>query len=109
MGPADDTVDNLRNQVLSQLVQAIQSVLPRITGTFTMAAATSTTVTQPAIAANSVITLTPMNAAAGTLVAGANSPYISARTAGASFTVATAGGGSAVGTEQFMYSAFNPV
>lgn len=104
----DDTVDNLRNQLLAQIAQAIQAVFPRITGSFTMANAASKVVTQTAIAANSIVTLSPTNAAAGTLMAGANSLYHSANTAGASFTVATAGGGSAAGTETFNYIVTNP-
>lgn len=102
---------DIGNQNLSALfaalIAALGTTFPRVTtltvGTFTCAAATSTTVTQTLTAANSVILLMPTNAAAGTLMAGANSLYVSARTANTSFAVSTAGGGSAAGSEQFSY------
>jgi len=71
--------------------------------TFTMGAATSTTVNNSNAASPTRIILWPNNAAAATLVSGANSPYISAVVSGTSFTVSTAGGGSAAGTEIFAY------
>jgi hypothetical protein len=71
--------------------------------TFTMGAATSTTVNNSNAASSTRIILWPNNAAAATLVSGANSPYISAVVSGTSFTVSTAGGGSAAGTEIFAY------
>lgn len=95
----------------SALIAALGSLFPQVQaitgGSFTAANATSTTVPQPLTAANSFILLMPTNAAAGTLMSGANSLYISARTANTSFTVATAGGGSAAGTEQFSYLLVN--
>lgn len=93
------------------LIAALVSSFPQVssitTGTFTCANATSTTVTQPLVAANSYIAFMPTNAAAGTLMAGANSLYTSARTANTSFVVSTAGGGSAAGTETFQYLLVN--
>lgn len=71
--------------------------------TFTMGAAATTTVNNSNSASPTRIILWPNNAAAATLVSGANSPYISAVVAGTSFTVSTAGGGSAAGTEIFAY------
>lgn len=92
---------------INNLVLALQSTFPRVTtltiGSFTMPAATSSVIANPLVAANSLVVLMPTNAAAGTLMAGANSLYISARTANVSFTVATAGGGAAAGTETFTY------
>ena len=96
-------------KVLSLLVQTIQNLLPRVTGTFTLAAAATAVVTQPAVTANSVITFTPTNASAGTLQGSAKALYVSAKTAGASFTVATASGAAAAGTETFIYQLWNPV
>ena len=75
---------------------------PLIDG-FTMGAATSTTVNNSNAASPGRIILWPLNAAAATLVSGANSPYISAVVSGTSFTVSTAGGGAAAGTEIFAY------
>ena len=68
-----------------------------------MGAATSTTVNNSNAASPGRIILWPLNAAAATLVSGANSPYISAVVSGTSFTVSTAGGGAAAGTEIFAY------
>lgn len=93
---------------INNLVQAVQNAWPRITGTFTLAAAATTTVTQPAVRSTSVIQLTATNAAAGTLQGSAKALYVSAIVPGTSFTVATASGASAAGTETFSYSVFNP-
>lgn len=95
------------NSNMLALIATLSAVFPRITGTFTLATSATTVVTQPAIQANSVVQLTPTNAAAATLMAGAKSLYISALTPGASFTVATADGTNAAGTETFSYSIFN--
>jgi hypothetical protein len=70
---------------------------------FTMDAAASKAISDKRITANSHISLTPTNVAAANLMLGASSLYISARTAGVSFTVHTASG-SAGGTETFSYS-----
>ncbi len=78
--------------------------LETLHGIFTFAAGTTVVVSNvntPTAAYR--IMLFPYNAAAATLVSGANSPYVSAVTAGTSFTVATAGGGSSAGTETFGY------
>jgi len=97
------------NEQLSQLVQVLQAIFPRVTGSFTLAAAATTTVTQPAIRANSIV-LQPVatNAAAATLMGSTKSLYVSALTPGTSFTVATANGAAAAGTETFSYVVINP-
>lgn len=94
------------NRNISLLIQAFQGRI--ISGSFTFAAAATTTVPQPAVQSNSVISLTPTNAAAGTLVGSAKAPYISAKSPGVGFTVATASAGSAVGTETFDYTVMTP-
>jgi len=58
-------------------------------GTFTIAAASSLVVSDVNITASSVITLQPYNAAAATVDGSAAHLYISARTAGTSFSVST--------------------
>lgn len=78
-----------------------------VVGAFTMDAAASKVVSNGGVTANSRIFLMPTNAAAATLMAGANSLYISAKSAGVSFTVATAGGGAAAGTETFNFLVLN--
>jgi hypothetical protein len=111
MSSIDDLVTNSRNlsQNLSQLIQVIQTIFPRTTGSFTFTAAATHTITQPAIKANSLIVLIPTNAAAATLVGSAKSPYVSTITPGASFVVSTASGASAAGTETFSYVVTTPV
>ncbi len=106
---AGTTADINRNQILNGLLDAIRSGFPRTVGTFTMAAAATLVVPQTATQSTSNISLTALNAAAATLMGSAKSLYISARTQGASFTVATASGAAAAGTEQFQYELLNLV
>jgi hypothetical protein len=79
----------------------------RANGTFTLAAAATTTILQPAVQASSFIELQPTNAAGGTLMGSAASLYISSINPGVSFTVATANASSPSGTQTFMYAVFN--
>lgn len=102
------TNGNNLNKILSLLVIAVQNAFPRITGTFMMGAASTKVVADVNVTSTSVIMLMPTNATAGTLVAGANAPYTSARTPGVSFTLTTAAGGAAAGTETFSYILVNP-
>lgn len=90
------------------LVASILATFPRTVGSFTLAAAATTVVTQPTIKANSVVLFVPTNAAAATLMGSAKSLYLSALTPGASFTVATASAASAAGTEKFSYIVISP-
>lgn len=94
---------------LSNIYAALKALLPRVTGSFTFPAAATTTITEPAITATSIVQLIPTNASAATLVGSAKSPYVSARVAGTSFTVATASAAAAAGTETFTYILTNPV
>ena len=77
-------------------------------GSFTMAAAATTTVPQPAVEANSNITLTATNASAGTLQGSAKSLFILSKSPGISFTVQTANAAAAAGTETFNYAVQTP-
>ncbi len=110
MATLDDVVSNLLSiaKNIGSLIGVLQTTLPRVTGTFTMGAAATTVVTEPAVRSNSIITLTPTNASAATLFGSVKSPYVSVKTVGVSFTVATASGGAAAGTETFSYQLQNP-
>lgn len=103
------TADKLRNTQLGGIITALQNILPRTFGTFTLGAAATTTVLQPATQSLSVIYLMPTNAAAGTLMGSNKALYVSVRNPGVSFTVATASGAAAAGTETFSYSLVTPV
>lgn len=76
-------------------------------GTFTADNAATTVVSNTSITANSIILIFPTNATAATLQSGASSLYVSAKSAGTSFTVATADSGDAAGTETFNYLILN--
>ena len=73
------------------------------TGTFTAAANTATVVTNIKVTASSIIFVFPTNVAGGTLMGSSKSYYISGRSVGANFTVTTADGVAAAGTETFNY------
>lgn len=108
-GSGADIVTQLQGIVnqLSSLVTAWQGRM--VFGTFTLGAAATTVVPDTAARSNSVMIPFPTNAAAATLMAGVNSLYVSAFSSGTSFTVATAAGGLAAGTETFAYVMFTPV
>lgn len=105
-----DLATNGKNLVVAvnSLNTTLAQTFPRISGTFTLAAAATTTVLDTNVTSTSIIMLTPTNAAAGTLQGSAKCLYLSARTSGASFTVATASAVAAAGTETFQYSLWNP-
>lgn len=72
-------------------------------GTLVLGAAVSTTVNNVNVTATSHLDLSPTNAAAATLMGSAKALYVSAKVAGTSFTVSTANGTAAAGTETFDY------
>lgn len=87
---------------LSSLVKAFQGRL--VVGTFAFSSATaSITIQQAAVKSTSFIFWSPTNAAGGTLEGSAKKLYISAVVPGTSFTLSTASGGNAAGTETFSY------
>ena len=100
---------NQTNQQLGNLNKTISGIFPfsSVVGTFTLAAAATTTVSSVYVTANSIIIPFPTNAAAGTLQGSAKSLYVSAKSAGVSFTVATASAASAAGTETFSFLLLN--
>lgn len=106
---ATDAVTQLQG-IVRQLSNWVLAFKGRPTfGSFTLAAAATTTVPEPATQSNSFIQLTATNAAAATLQGSAKALYISAKVAGTSFTVATASAANAVGTETFSYTVITPV
>jgi hypothetical protein len=107
-GP-QDVVTQLKG-IVQQLTALVAAITGRVTfGTFAFTSTVATlTVTQPGVKANSVITITPTDASAGTLQGSAKALYVSAIVPGTSFTVATASGGNAAGTESFAYTIMTP-
>lgn len=111
----DDGITALRAivQNISALVQAFAGLQDAAgtVGSFTFAAAASVVVPNVTVRAGSKIFLTPENAAAGTLVGSNESPYIDPadHVSGVSFTVRTAAGTAAAGTEVFSYRVVNVI
>lgn len=106
----DDLASNQKYiiQNLSKIAQILQGLFGN-TGTFTWnGAAATTVVANTSILANSQVLLIPTNAAAATLMGSNECPYVSSRSTGASFTVATAAGTAAAGTETFFYVVIPP-
>lgn len=99
------------NTNISLLITTLQNIFPRVSGTFTLAAAATLTVSNNNVSAGTIIIPFPINAAAGTLQGSVKSLYqdMSATVSGTSFTVKTASGGAAAGTEQFAYIGLTPV
>ena len=97
--------DDIRvvNQNITQLIQVFKGVFPRAFGKFTMPAAATITVSTTAVTSNCDIGWTPTNASAGTLLGSAKCLYLSSISPGVSFTLATASGANAAGTETFSY------
>jgi hypothetical protein len=94
---------------LAELVSVFETFLgvKGTAGSFTLAAASTLVVPQALVTASSFIFLQPTNAAAATLQGSNESLYISAKSAGVSFTVATAAGTAATGGEEFSYLLVN--
>lgn len=114
-GPGvSDVVIQLQGIVrqLSSLVTAIGNVVSQLSliasskvkkGTFQLGASVSTVVADTSVTGTSEISWSPTNAAAGTLEGSTKKLYLSARSPGVSFTVTTASGVAAAGTETFQY------
>lgn len=107
-GGITDLVSTIKGAVrnLAQLNTTLQAVFPRTIGSFTLAAGTTTTVTQPAVKANADVVLTATNATAALTVRTAGL-FVSTITPGASFAVSTQNG-TAQGSETFSYIVVNP-
>lgn len=94
----------LLNQNISALVVAIQSVFPRVMGSFIMTAGTTSVVPAADIRANSEVFLAPRNPTAAAIQWYCNQASI---VPGTSFTINTVG--AAAGTEVFNYFIVTPV
>ena len=96
------------NQNMSALIQAVGNLSRFSIGTIAWTAAASVTVADVNVTATSYIGFSPTSASAGTLIAGATSPYVSALTVGMSLTLTTSNAGATAGTETFVYILINP-
>lgn len=97
------------NQNISQLIQVLQNIF-RNTGSFTWNTASATfVVTNTGVQATTQVLLIPTNAAAATLLGSNEYPYVSSRVVGTSFTLSTAAGTAAAGTETFFYVLITPI
>lgn len=81
--------------------------LAAFTGSFTMTATATQVIADVNTKAGSIIWLVPNNAAAATMQATTKNPYVSAKAAKTSFTVATADGTAATGGQIFSYVILN--
>jgi hypothetical protein len=81
--------------------------LSAFSGSFTMGAVATQVIPDVNAKANSIIWLVADNAAAATMQATTKNPYVSAKAAGTSFTVATADGTAATGGQIFSYVILN--
>lgn len=107
----DDLATNgkLINQTLALIAKTLQGIF-RTTGTFTWnGAAATTTVNNAGVQATTQVLLIPTNAAAATLIGSNECPYVSSISVGTSFTLSTAAGTAAAGTETFFYILITPV
>lgn len=102
-----DDINATAQNIARQLGQWVMAFNGRVTlGTLQLSNATTTVVTQPDTTADSFIALTATNATAA-LTQRSNGLFVSARTAGASFSLSTQSG-QAAGTETFSYIVWNP-
>jgi len=103
-----DLVSTLKGVVtnLSQINSNILETFPRVNGTFTLSAATTTVVTDGNVASNSIVLWSPTNATAA-LIVRTNGLYHSANTSGSSFSMSTQSG-SATSGGTFSYVVINP-
>lgn len=95
------------NQMFGQLIRLLTGILPRAQGQFTLTATASTVIVEPKATTVSYAWLIATNAAAATLM-GSNKSLYNTYQVG-TFTVNTASGIAATGTETFQYLLFNPL
>jgi hypothetical protein len=107
-GNLADVVSTMKGAVtnLAALNSTLIAAFPRISGSFTLSAATTTLVTQSAISASSLVFWSPTNGTAA-LILRTNGLFHSANTPGSSFSLATQAG-SATSGGTFEYFVINP-
>lgn len=107
MASLDDVVTNLLAGVqnLGLIAEALGTAFPRIAGTFTMSAGTTTVVTNTAVGSVCYIVPFATNTSAASMVR-QRGLYQSASTSGVGFALSTETG-TAVGTETFQYIGIN--
>lgn len=104
-----DVVTQLQG-IVRQLTQLTKAFKGRASlGTFSMTATATLVVPQPAVQANSTVSITPTNASAGAEQGSATSLYVSSISPGVSFTVATANGGAGTAGATFSYTINTPI
>lgn len=108
-GGLTDVVTQLQG-IINQLSAWVKAFTGRmVSGSFTLSSAPTTTIANSSIQAGSILSgLLPLNAAAATLTGSSKSLYLSSISPGVSFTVATADGTNAAGTEKFQYQFTTP-
>lgn len=101
-----DAVSAMQNGVkaINNLSVILEAAFPRITGSFTLIAGVTTTIIESGTQADSIVVVSPSNAAAASVVSGGY--WIDNYMAGASFDFNAVGG--AGGTETFSYIMVNP-
>jgi len=101
----DDVVTKLDigKRLLGKLTTTLANLSPLLTGQVTLSAAASTTVSNGVIVASSFVIVTPINAAAGTLIKNQGLYWVASA---GSFTISTASGVAAAGTESFNWAVF---
>jgi hypothetical protein len=107
-GGTQDLVNTVKGiaQNLGLLVQVFSTAFPRINGTFTLSAATTTNVAEVRVAGNAVVFWSPTNATAA-LIERTNGLFHATSTSGVGFTLSTQSGSASAGGT-FEYVAVNP-
>lgn len=97
-------------QSISKLTETLSTALPfsGSMGSFTCTVAASIVVPNAFVTASSRIFLFPTSADAALRQAGADPLYLSSKSAGVSFTLATAAGGNCAVTDTYDYLVVNP-
>ncbi len=98
------------NQNLAQIASILRTAFPMsaVQGTFTLAAAATTTVNDVNVKSTSIIVWTPTNNNAATVEGSAQKLYLSSRVSGTSFSVSTANGlAPPAATQTFQYLIVN--